>query len=386
MSGSQVLGLLFNLYLYHDDVVISSCLRFSKAPFIRPLSFLIQHMGQHWDIVNIDKLQRISIYKLGEALPSPLNFDQLLVTPIFLPLHCTKASLYATVVNLNGDPSRGLGRLELPEDVIHCIFDQINDLDDAICFSLSHRRLRIVGRHHVFTLLALEKASSSWIGDRLICIGGETEDLPGDLLTPAEEQALQSWTEEDLQQYNEEQGLELTFEDTNTFDVSGSLVGRSREIDPEEPRITSRGISRLRRGRLRELDAFEILLQPKYHSRHPWILCNFSKRVYVRLDALAKLAGREIETSETPLFNSLCGFAHVLLSRISWSSRSSTAMSYKGKLHRGVWAGDRFEILTMDRLDRHREKDEWADISAEVVKELRAIWKSEFGKNWKQEV
>lgn len=50
-------------------------------------------------------------------------------------------------------------------------------------------------------------------------------------------------------------------------------------------------------------------------------------------------------------------------------------------MHRGVWAEDRFDVVNI------REVEEgWEDVSAEAKKELRDIWKSEFGDNWAERV
>jgi hypothetical protein len=63
----------------------------------------------------------------------------------------------------------------------------------------------------------------------------------------------------------------------------------------------------------------------------PKILHNILKRQYVRRGALLRM------TCPADL-------SHVVLSRISWSSDDSVSMSYEGDIHRGVWAGDRFDI------------------------------------------
>lgn len=53
-------------------------------------------------------------------------------------------------------------------------------------------------------------------------------------------------------------------------------------------------------------------------------------------------------------------------------------------IHRGVWAGHRFDITT---LDRHKqgflEGTEWKDVSEEVANWVESIWRNELGENWR---
>ncbi len=74
----------------------------------------------------------------------------------------------------------------------------------------------------------------------------------------------------------------------------------------------------------------------------------------------------------------------VLLSQICWSSDDSMSLSYDGPVHRGKWAGDRFEYTTLERLRDLKpveggEKGEWEDVSDEVIGEVAAIFRAEFG-------
>ena len=76
------------------------------------------------------------------------------------------------------------------------------------------------------------------------------------------------------------------------------------------------------------------------------------------------------------------GFGYVVLSRISWLSDSSCAMRYDSDIHRGVWAGDRFDITTIDQIRSADEGGEWRDVSDEVAQEMIAIWVCEYGEEW----
>ena len=93
------------------------------------------------------------------------------------------------------------------------------------------------------------------------------------------------------------------------------------------------------------------------------ILRNLSKRVYVRSDTLS-VTGKD----------HYCGLGRALLSRICWSTDNSAAMSeeYKGEIHRGVWAGDCFDIIKLRELDS--SVCDWEDVTREVRKEMLEIW------------
>jgi len=73
-----------------------------------------------------------------------------------------------------------------------------------------------------------------------------------------------------------------------------------------------------------------------------------------------------------------------LLSRISWSTDNSCSMSYRGDIHRGVWAGDRFDITTVDQVELG-SRIQWKDVSREVEYEITVIWFREYGDDWLQQ-
>ena len=75
-----------------------------------------------------------------------------------------------------------------------------------------------------------------------------------------------------------------------------------------------------------------------------------------------------------------CCFGQLTLSRICWSSDSSTAIYFDGPLHQGVWAGDRFRILTTDVFKARTFGEEgWKDVSVEAAKWLKDILRSDSG-------
>jgi hypothetical protein len=68
------------------------------------------------------------------------------------------------------------------------------------------------------------------------------------------------------------------------------------------------------------------------------------------------------------------GFGEIIMTRICLSSDPSVSMSYDGAIHRGMWGGDRFDIVA--RSEWHDPT--WTDASDEVLKELEEIWRSQY--------
>lgn len=93
-----------------------------------------------------------------------------------------------------------------------------------------------------------------------------------------------------------------------------------------------------------------------------WVLCNLSKREYIRERAARDDSGELIRWD----------LGRVLLPRICWSSVPiGIAGNGSSPPRRGPWAGDRFEITTIERL---QEPNDWKDISEEVVQEFITFW------------
>ncbi|KAJ7169236.1 hypothetical protein C8R43DRAFT_1231828 [Mycena crocata] len=101
-------------------------------------------------------------------------------------------------------------------------------------------------------------------------------------------------------------------------------------------------------------------------ERPPQVLRNLSRRVYVT-ESKVRWA---YPTGAT-------GLGELLLSRICRSSVGSADVPHPG-LHRGVWAGDRFDIVSevqwMSQLMKLAgNADPWLDVSEEVLTEYDAI-------------
>lgn len=112
-----------------------------------------------------------------------------------------------------------------------------------------------------------------------------------------------------------------------------------------------------------------------------WILRNLTTKEFVTSGGIAL----DEKFINGPFIRGI-GFGEVVMSRTCWSSSDSISMAYRGQIHRGVWAGHRFDITTRGRHDESTRdgEEEWKDVSEEVAAEIAAIWESEFGPKWRE--
>ena len=101
------------------------------------------------------------------------------------------------------------------------------------------------------------------------------------------------------------------------------------------------------------------------------VLRNLSKRVFVRSDTLNEIMIGRPENR---------GLGSVLVAHICWSTNPNTATPYED-LHRGIWAGDRFDIVPLKDFDLHAEETGgpgWEDVTASVASTMVDIWEADF--------
>lgn len=119
-----------------------------------------------------------------------------------------------------------------------------------------------------------------------------------------------------------------------------------------------------------------------YPPDRPWVLRNLTTKEYVRAEAIA-ISPEYIHGPEI----SYMGFGEVVLPRISWSAEADPEARHPANLRQGVWAGHRFEIITLDRHQQClRYESRWKDISTEVAAELARTREAQFGKDWRDTV
>jgi hypothetical protein len=79
------------------------------------------------------------------------------------------------------------------------------------------------------------------------------------------------------------------------------------------------------------------------------VLRNLTKRVFVRSDTLNEIMlGYKINR----------GLGRLLIAHTCWSTDPSISMHYNGLIHRGVWAGDQFDIVQLQNFHHDTEATE----------------------------
>lgn len=257
--------------------------------------------------------------------------------------------------------------LKCPAEILSIVFEEVEELADAVCLCLADGHLFSIGFPRAVELQKLSIAC--WAEDRVICLGGYTkdDDYP-ESIQPVVNAYIKRWPprkeEADYKSYFS--NLAWTRFTKNGF---CTFVGEYRCEDDFDTDLSRPDAS-----------AYWDLFSPEYDSEQPWVLCNVSKGEYVRAEAVATLTGRE---HKGPFIEAPINLGHALLSRICWSSDPSISMSYDKDLHRGPWAGDRVAVTALDRL---KFGIEWKDVSKEVVDVLCDIWESEYGSSWLEKI
>ncbi|KAI0825539.1 hypothetical protein BC629DRAFT_1434177 [Irpex lacteus] len=277
---------------------------------------------------------------------------------------------YPRVAHRSASPQSKL--LRLADELLLMIFRYIDSLADAICLSLADGRLFAIGFSTVVKLQS--SAYANWAGANVVCLGDYAcdDDLPAAIIKKAKA-CMKRWP----------QAMEDP-EDDPEDDPDGKFLYAVKNHFFEFKRGMDTAGHFRTAAELRDLgqdkDAFKEMMKPRYDSSHPWVLCNLSKGEYIRADAVAKLTNSK---GDTPFIANAIRLDHALLSRVCWSSDGSIAMVNEDNLHRGSWAGDRFEVTSMDKID---PRIDWKDVSKETVKTLQKIWRNDYGKDWKKQL
>ncbi|KAI0083760.1 hypothetical protein BDY19DRAFT_616340 [Irpex rosettiformis] len=330
-------------------------------------------MGQFWMLLNVSNLWVSGGgAKLGEFFCSeglPVHIRRFTIPAWSEESKTSLCVKYPQITHRSASPESKL--FCLPDELLLMIFNYVNILADAACLCLADGRMFAVGFPRVIELQAA--AYANWAGCCVVCIGeyAEDNDLPK-YVQKLFEHHRKMLCEEDTNPPDEQAVWYDTYNRHFQRVTSGGLTGhhfpRGLEMMETEP---SKGFGQL-------WAPYTEMMKPKYESPHPWVLCNLSKGEYVRVDAVAALTNYN---GHKPFIAGDIDLGHALLSQICWSTDDSIAMGYEGDLHRGRWAGDRFVVLPMNKLDTRKT---WQDVSDEVTKILVKIWECEWGEDWKE--
>ncbi|KAF8055457.1 hypothetical protein FPV67DRAFT_1641770 [Lyophyllum atratum] len=295
-------------------------------------------------------------------------------------------------------PKESLANATLTAELVSMILKEIEDFAEMICFVLTCQRYFEICRPILEARLQ-ELLACSWAGNRLICIGdyAVANDLPKGMLTEDEEELI----DEEFEHCDPEDVDTLIFEqirfvqnlqpdwDLNQkrtiFNPKGmKLLYQYMFLREENPSPNS-GPPRVGWDGRRDVEVIEKLtkvtpwafpdrtqLRETYGS---YVLRNLTTKEYIRGDAVREAWN----TPNMPYLRAL-RFMHLLILRITWSSDSSLSVAYDGpiQVHRGVWAGHRFDFSDIKTVqDGQGAIGDWKDVSKVAIEELVAVFERE---------
>ncbi|KAF8205307.1 hypothetical protein K438DRAFT_1964384 [Mycena galopus ATCC 62051] len=311
-------------------------------------------MGQGWKVINLDRWETYGWWgKLGEFLfgGSPSCLNESLRAPPTLPdcdsliflfkpgaiceEACEVLKRRATYFPQTATQSSRL--LALPVETLQEIYSATEYMSDVVCLSMTCQLLWNIGRREIYDSV-VGTASFSWAGSRIICVGDylRNEDIPEGLLTQGEKEEFTGWDEEEDERYT-------------LYEYPFREISRHRRSFSMENFVSEHLVPKRLLYRPQYYMSLRALVDIEYKTPapiQPGALRNLSRRVYVREAAL--IAWREGTESDQAREVT---FGHIVVSRISWSSDPSVSMAWDGDIHRGVWTGDRFDIVNSDWLE-----------------------------------
>ncbi|TFY70226.1 hypothetical protein EVG20_g2772 [Dentipellis fragilis] len=323
-------------------------------------------MGQFWCIVNLDKCQVESLAKMGETFhEGPLARIMLSPPP---PI---KLVPYFKPPPSSPSPFKARGIHGFPNEMVDEIFGHLDDYVDCIRLALTGRRYWNLARPHIRRAMTAHFASLSWAGDRLICVGdgNDVDDLPPALKTG-------EFTGVDLTSLQEEYKRAYKF--FRPIEGLGRNALRLKIMGDLEKDMYKNRRKPLPYELSSSADIFMDCI-PEDVGDDLLVLRNLSKHEFVRYSELPL----DLVPVRQYLSQADVDLTWAALARICWSTDSGIAMSYDGDMHRGIWAGDRLDIVPIEELQEAGKVGEgeaagWKDVSKAVARELTLILASLF--------
>lgn len=268
------------------------------------------------------------------------------------------------------------------------IFSEIDDETTAFCFAMTNTRLMIIGEARLRQLFS----PPNWCGDRILCIGESTRygDLPKGLLSDNRrvEEALR---DNPNPQEVDAENRNCVLVPPNLFSKIESLSSDFRFYDVGLRYSMADTLLRVT-GNFRD-GCFDTAMWPIYMEfynklidvdervfKDPDVLWNLTKKVFYRREVALKIFEGHQRRRPLDEFDLMGMILHL---QICWSTFDDTTIAYAG-LHRGKWAGDRFEFTGKEVLEL-RSAEEWKDVSEEAVGLFVQVYEAEHGESWRDE-
>ncbi|KAF8077585.1 hypothetical protein FPV67DRAFT_1614578 [Lyophyllum atratum] len=294
-------------------------------------------------------------------------------------------------------PEESLANATLPIELVSMILEEVEDLADIVCFVLTCQRYFEIGRP-ILEARSEEILTYSWAGNRLICAGDYAmiDDLPEGMLTEYEKKLLDEKfgtdnTDDVWEQLSFVQSLQpdwhLNQKRTTLhtrhvkrlfhhfMDLRMPYRTASKNVPPRMALAGTRDFAVLTELTVELEDTPRDLPYGLSQTYESYVLRNLTTKEYIRGAAIREAWN----TPDMPYLRAL-RFMHLLVLRITWSQDSSLTIAYEGpiQVHRGVWAGHRFDFCDIKTVeDGQGTMGDWSDVSKVVIDELVAVFEEE---------
>jgi hypothetical protein len=251
----------------------------------------------------------------------------------------------------------------LSNELLNIIIDNLDDRSDIIALGLCCEAFWQLVKKHVER--SYIEAAAPWAGTKIVFQGMSSKDLVEPLLDGTLQDSVL------YRQYlitpNPWVTVQRLYWAHKKFESPISLKDILQGwLKAAEGHRGSDGISAARWDRLeKEMEYSELF--PKDRS---WVLRNWTTRETVS----SKMNGISMRRSWNE--RAEIKFEDVLMMKICWSSYLddySAMILGKLDIHRGVWAGHRFDIVTSEAHSREENLGEWRDITRAVALEILAL-------------
>ncbi|KAI0748481.1 hypothetical protein C8Q80DRAFT_1270882 [Daedaleopsis nitida] len=378
-------------------------------------------MSQNWIAVDLD--ERVCLHGGGKLVDWFWSSPSSVVDALRIP--DTSQIIDELLTTHPTTATQGAPLFRLPPELVDHIFAHVISSAGAfdarlLLLALTCKYLLACARRHIVRLNARHHAPLA--GHRLICIGDRARtltDYPAGLLTSAEAEMLLASKAASPNVHHTNHGTPATGagayepEDGLRASLYAHASARWWRYSFRRPSLLScvglGGASKRGKGAsaegcagalmdlmhrpspiarmsTKDFARFQALTAPScpsLGSDEAELLCNLSKREYVRADAgLGDVYLGPPKQGELDRVGYFAGSGegrttalwHVLLACICWSPPGSTAKVLSdGESRRGRWAGDRFVVMTMGGMLQSDPDKEvvWVDVTEDVVAFLK---------------
>jgi hypothetical protein len=306
-----------------------------------------------------------------------------------------------------------------PNEIHKMIYGHLSYVE-ALFISITCRHLFILAQPHLYQLAVEFMYNEQSAGDRLVCVGDYTDNIPTTLLprgatrtrnhervncTPGDldpegSVTIKEATETSLEIIEFPLYAYVTAHFTSSgpsrhnrgydefsenlqriYDWELHLISqkkRAKRTNDFDPKVESDSDS----------DAFSFRINPAppvMREAERWRPSNLFEQMqdqYLYLPD-SRCVLRNLTTQEYVISNHH-GFTQVLYAQICYSNDPSISMQemdFEGEeLHQGPWAGHRFEITTLDDIEEDRKAGkEWKDVTFRIREKLKIIYDAELG-------